>query len=92
MLINSFIHQWTRTSDAARQIMELEVQGLPANYYQNYIDNLKSVTADDVLKVAQKYLHPEQTIVILVGKKSEMIDFPPDLQIEEISLPPEYLE
>ncbi len=37
------------------------------DYWQDYKKNVQSVTADDVLAVAQKYLHPDQLVYLVVG-------------------------
>ncbi|MEW5796998.1 MAG: pitrilysin family protein [Candidatus Zixiibacteriota bacterium] len=39
----------------------------PDDYWQNYTKNLQAVSPDDVLAVAQKYLHPEKLLFLVVG-------------------------
>ena len=39
----------------------------PDEYWQNYTNNINVVTPDDVLTVAQKYLHPDKLIFLVVG-------------------------
>jgi predicted Zn-dependent peptidase len=91
-IINSFIHQWTDAAYALDQIMNLEIQNQPREYYETYVDNVRKVTADDVLRVAGKYLHPDRLVVVLVGKRADMKDLPADIHLEEVTLPPEYLK
>jgi zinc protease len=91
-IINSFIHRWTDAAYALDQIMNLEVENRPRDYYETYIDNVRKVTADDVLRVAGKYLHPDKLVVVLVGKRSDMKDLPEDIRLKEVTLPPEYLK
>ena len=40
---------------------------LPANYYQTYLEKLEAVTAEDVQAMAQKYLTPENAVILAVG-------------------------
>ena len=39
---------------------------------------IASVTQDDVLRVAQKYIHPEQFVILAVGNVEEMTAGNPD--------------
>ena len=41
--------------------------GRPDTYWQDYADNMRAVTPDDVLAVAQKYLHPDKLVFLVVG-------------------------
>ncbi len=44
-----------------------EYTGRNPIYWQTYIENLKKVTPDDVQRVAQKYLHPDELVLLAVG-------------------------
>lgn len=49
-------------------------------YWDKYRERVSSVTADDVLRVAQKYLHPENLVILGVGNKIQMTAGNPDLK------------
>jgi predicted Zn-dependent peptidase len=91
-LINSFIHKWTDTRYALQQIMNLEIQSYPDDYYREYTAHIQKVTREDVQRVAAKYLDPENVVIVLIGKRSEMTDLPPDINMKAIELPPEYMK
>jgi predicted Zn-dependent peptidase len=42
------------------------------DYPDRYESIINSVTKDDVQRVAQKYLHPDDAIVVVVGKQSDI--------------------
>ncbi|MEL7427481.1 MAG: pitrilysin family protein [Bacteroidota bacterium] len=42
---------------------------LPRNYYSNYLENLDKVSIDDVQRVAEDYLRPDQAHIVVVGDK-----------------------
>lgn len=46
--------------------------GLPADYYQNYLIKLSSITKEDVQRVARKYIGKEGFRIAVVGKSSEV--------------------
>jgi predicted Zn-dependent peptidase len=41
--------------------------GRPDEYWQDYAENIGAVTPDDVLAVAQKYLHPDNLVFLVIG-------------------------
>ena len=54
------------TADALAQAW---VYDLPADYYTNYADRVRAVTAADVQRVADKYIQPGKLAVVIVGDR-----------------------
>ncbi|GIV18811.1 MAG: peptidase M16 [Armatimonadota bacterium] len=66
-LINSFVFRFPTASDAVSAQMLLEIHGLPHDTYDTYITRVQAVTAQDVLAVARKTIHPDRLMVLVVG-------------------------
>jgi predicted Zn-dependent peptidase len=60
-------------STVARFAINIEKYHLSKDYYVNYLKTLAAVTVDDVFAVAQKYIHPENATILVVGDKSMVI-------------------
>jgi zinc protease len=71
----SILNAYVFTADSKFKILVkrvlLEFYGYPADYYQQYPAKLQAVTADDVARVAKKYVQPNQTSVLVVGKEKD---------------------
>jgi predicted Zn-dependent peptidase len=47
---------------------------LPADFYKTYLQKVNAVTADDILRVAQKYFSTENSRIVAVGNSAQMLD------------------
>ena len=50
-----------------------EYTGRAPDYWDTYRARLQAVTADDVLRVAQKYLQPDQLVILAVGNAGDIL-------------------
>ncbi|KUO60766.1 hypothetical protein APF79_04595 [bacterium BRH_c32] len=65
-------------------INHLEIMGLGFDYYNNYTANIKSVTLEDVQKLASRLFIKENYIFFLTGDKDKYFDLNLDEEIFEI--------
>ena len=65
--IESFPNSFTNTMSTMSTFATLEMRGRPMDYYHTYRDKIKVVTKEQVLKVAQKYIHPDKMAIMIVG-------------------------
>jgi len=65
-----------RRLETSKKIVDLvavaDFFGISKNYVQNYLSAVQRVTKEDVLRVAQKYLHPDQAVLVILGKEAEI--------------------
>lgn len=70
-ILNAYVFTADSKAKILSQRVNLEFYGYPADYYQQYPARLQAVTADDVARVAKKYVTPNQTSVLVVGKEKD---------------------
>ncbi|MBD3168552.1 MAG: insulinase family protein [candidate division Zixibacteria bacterium] len=77
--INGYIFNFANTSQVVNRLMELEYDNYPRDYFENYLDNIRSVTVDDIRRVAKKYLDTEEMTIMVIGRTGDfdgdMTDF-----------------
>jgi zinc protease len=57
----------------AAQFANDDYEKLPEDYWQKYRDRLRALTAEDLQRVAQKYLQPDKLVILAVGNVDEML-------------------
>ncbi len=70
-ILNSFIFHFDTPAKVLRERMTYEFFGYPLNFLEISRDKIEKVTAQDVNRVIQKYVHPEQFAVLVVGNTKE---------------------
>ncbi len=68
---NNFIFTFKSADDVAVQQMMLEYQELPLNFLETYRERIAAVKAEDVKRLAVKYLDPEEAIILVVGQEKK---------------------
>lgn len=69
-ILNSDIFNYATPHQIAVQQAMLEFNGFPPDQLVKRIEEIKAVTLDDVKTAAEKYLHPDNLIFIVVGDES----------------------
>jgi zinc protease len=70
-LIGSFPMRLDTQGKLANFLTQVEYYGLGLDYPEKYPSLIKSITKEDVLRVAKKYLHPQNYILIVVANLKE---------------------
>ncbi|HEX8335684.1 MAG TPA: pitrilysin family protein [Pyrinomonadaceae bacterium] len=79
---NSIIETFPRIFSTAAQIAgtfaQDEYTKRPADYWDTYRQRVAALTADDVQRVAQKYLDPSKLVILVVGNIDDITKGNPD--------------
>ncbi|OGQ46589.1 MAG: hypothetical protein A3I05_04325 [Deltaproteobacteria bacterium RIFCSPLOWO2_02_FULL_44_10] len=71
----SLLNQQIFSFDSAFRVVEqralFRFYGYPDDYWKEFRDSLQSVTKEDILRVSQTYLHPDELVRVVVGKKND---------------------
>ena len=65
--LSDVINPFSSKSAMVNTFAEDQYTGRPDDYWQDYTKNIEAVTPDDVLAVAQKYLHPDKLVFLVIG-------------------------
>lgn len=53
-------------------VADLRVYGLPDDYWDTFRTQIRAVSADQALASAQQYVHPDQAVIVVVGKAADI--------------------
>lgn len=74
--LNSFVFNFDTKREVLSRLMTYEYYDYPSDFLQQTKNAIGAVSAEDVLRVSETYLHPEQSTVLIVGRQQ---DFSEDL-------------
>ncbi|MFC1565304.1 M16 family metallopeptidase, partial [candidate division KSB1 bacterium] len=69
--MSAFPAMFSSTFRILSNFARLEYNGQPMDYYDTYVGNYEKVTLEDISRVAQKYLQPENMIIMIAGNIEE---------------------
>src|SRR5262249_13363216 len=77
----SLAGRFESSEQTANTLGELFVYGLPLDYFEQLPASINAVSAADVERVAKKYIHPENAVVIGAGDRTKIED-----QLKKLSI------
>jgi hypothetical protein len=88
--LNSYVFRYERKSSIVNSMRTLELFGYPEDFVQRVKEGVQNVTAEDVERVAKKYLHPDQFAIVVLGNAEgfeEPLTKYGDLNVIDITIP-----
>jgi zinc protease len=73
-LSGSFPREIETPQQVAGRVATARLRGLPDDYLEKYRDRVAAIDAAELQRVAAKHLHPDQTLVVVVGDANEIYD------------------
>ena len=85
--VGDFVLALERPQTIARYALNIKLNNLPSDFYTTYLQKINAVTAEDVMRVANKYFKSENARIIIVGKGSEVLE-----NLEKTGIPIKYFD
>lgn len=67
MFLYSYVFRFAEPGRSMSALMNLEYDGLPADYLEKEFAGYQAVTSEDIARVAKQYLHTDQLTMFVVG-------------------------
>ncbi len=65
--VGKVVNPFSSKNTIVNTFAEDDYTGRPDDYWKNYTKNIEALTPDDILAAAQKYLHPDNLVFLVVG-------------------------
>jgi len=90
-ILNSFVFNFDGKGEIVGRLMTYDYYGYPRDFLQTYQKSVERVTVEDVRRAAVKHVHPEELIVLAVGRDDDF-DAPlatlGEMRAIDIKIPP----
>lgn len=80
-VMNSFVFNFQDPSQTLSRLMRYEYYGYPEDFIFQYRRGVEATTVEDIQRVAQKYLHPDEIVTLVVGNAEAIV--PPLTSLSE---------
>jgi zinc protease len=70
--VGNYLLSLENASRTATRVQDIDLYGLPADFYKHYAKRMATVTPAQVEQLAHKYLHPAKSAIIVVGEAKDV--------------------
>ena len=90
-ILNSFVFNFQNPSQTLSRLIRYEYYDYPEDFIFEYQDKVQNTSREDILDVAQEYLHPSQMITLVVGNVEAMnpplSNLEQEINLVDVSIP-----
>ena len=86
-LKGNFIRSLEKPETVATFALNQKTQGLPDNFYTDYLKSIDKVTVEDIKKAVNETIKPKQSRIFIAGKASDIAD-----NLEKLGYPVKYYD
>lgn len=84
--IRRFPSNFETNKQIASNLTAKYIFSLPDDYFNNYIEKIKSVSLEEVNKAAENNIFPEESVILIVGDKNKISGQLENLNLGEVKL------
>ncbi len=88
----SFVMALEQPSTIANYALNIKTDNLPKDFYQNYLQKINAVTAEEVQLIANKYFKVDQARIVIAGKGKEVLESLEKLTYSGKEIPVRYFD
>jgi zinc protease len=85
-IIRKFPSNFETNKQIASNLTAKYIFSLPSDYFNNYIDKIKSVPLKEIKHAAEENIFPEECVVLIVGDKNKVSNQLKNLKLGEVKL------
>ena len=70
--VGNYLLSLENSGRTAQRVQDIDLYGLPADFYKTYARRMAEITSDEVKSLAVKYLDPDNVAVVVVGEAKDV--------------------
>ncbi len=71
-IVGSFPLQIETPNQIASKVLDLELYDVPRDFYDTFNERVEAITADDLLRAAKAYIHPDGIAIVVAGSSKDV--------------------
>lgn len=88
----TFVLRLENPATVANYALNIELNDLPEDFYENYLKRINAVTVEDVKRVANKYIKPDNLRFVIGGKGADIANALENVEYQGKKLPVLYFD